>query len=440
MSKIFSAYICAILIIITLSIFKFIIIGKDGSCLSKLNFKKIIVIILAININALLSLYTGNVAKTILTCLLYTLIFNRVFEINFDKAIILSIMFITVLLIPDLIVLGTGVNVLNIDKSYFYSNVAGSIIGNVSVDTLMILITILLKRPLIKIFSYNLSYNKKMIILLVLNISLIIVCFYKFAKSYRLDEDVLVYLFTLLAFTMILFYIIKQNIDNSNLKRKYDDLLNIMKNYESDIEDQRTIVHETRNEFMTIKCKIEDNDKKNEILKYIDSIIGDKISPSTSKYSKFRYLPQNGLKGFFYYKFLEAERNGINVSVNISSRVENSFLKDIDTRDFKNLVRIIGVYLDNAIEASSISVEKKLGIEIYILNSNINIIISNTFINEIDANKLGKSRFSTKGKNRGHGLLLVDSILNSNKMFVKKTEVKENIFIQQLIIKNRNHI
>ena len=134
---------------------------------------------------------------------------------------------------------------------------------------------------------------------------------------------------------------------------------------------------------------------------------------------------------------MEAEKKGIKVSVNISKSIENSFLGNLETINFKQLTRIIGVYLDNAIEASYTSDDKKLGIEVYLIRSNIDIIISNTFNNNIDTNKIGKTKFSTKGRNNGHGLLLAKSILNNSKIFEGKSEIKNNIFIQKLTI-NKN--
>ena len=59
------------------------------------------------------------------------------------------------------------------------------------------------------------------------------------------------------------------------------------------------------------------------------------------------------------------------------------FLNKLETKDFKDLIRIVGVYLDNAIEASAESNDKKLGIEIYLAKEDIDIIISNTFNNNI---------------------------------------------------------
>ena len=94
------------------------------------------------------------------------------------------------------------------------------------------------------------------------------------------------------------------------------------------------------------------------------------------------------------------------------------------------------MYLDNAIEASSESKDKKLGIEIYLIGKDIEIIISNTFENEIRAEKIGIEKFTTKGKNHGHGLLLVKYILRSNSIFESTNEITNNVYIQKLIIKN----
>lgn len=298
------------------------------------------------------------------------------------------------------------------------------------------LLTLVLKKPLRKLINYKLSENKKIVIISILAIIFTTIFFYKFAMGYKMNQDVLIYLIAVFAFIIILFTLFKQRMDNENVSKKYDELLDVMKSYESDIEEQRTLRHETKNEFATIKCKLQDKEDNKTIIEYIDSVIGEKEKAGSTKYSKFKYLPSNGLKGFFYYKFIEAEKKGINVSINISKQIENSFLKDIETKDFKDLARIVGVYLDNAIEASSTSEDKKLGIEMYLIKEKIEIIITNTFNNEINLDKIGKESFSTKGKYRGHGLLLVNKILSENNMFEAKNEIRGNIYIQSLKIKD----
>lgn len=387
-------------------------------------------------LNILVFKYTTGTIKTIITCLLYSSLFFCIFNIKLSKSVFTSIVYVILLVIPDLLILSTAIYILGISKEYYYSVIASGLIGNLSVLLIMILLTYIIRKPLRKLMKYKLSENKKIVVISVLAIIFTAIFFYKFATGYKMNQDVIIYLIAMFAFIVILFTLFRQRMDNEKVSKKYDELLDVMKNYESDIEEQRTLRHETKNEFATIKCKLQDKEDNKTIIEYIDSVIGEKGKASSTKYSKFKYLPSNGLKGFFYYKFIEAEKKGINVSINISKQIENSFLKDIDTKDFKDLARIVGVYLDNAIEASSTSEDKKLGIEMYLIKEKIELIITNTFNNEINLDKIGKESFSTKGKHRGHGLLLVNKILSENNMFEAKNEIRDNIYIQSLKIKD----
>ena len=399
-------------------------------------FRLIIFIIISVIIHTEVYLCTDGILKTIFLCVTYSMFIKIVFKTNFWKAILMSIIYTLLMIIPDLLTLAGAIYIFNVSKDFCYENLTGSIISNICVCSIMIIFTYLLRKPLKVLMNYKLSENKKIVIISVLATIFTAIFFYKFAMGYKMNQDVLIYLVAMFAFIIILFTLFKQRMDNENVSKKYDELLDVMKSYESDIEEQRTLRHETKNEFATIKCKLQDKEDNKTIIEYIDSVIGEKGKASSTKYSKFKYLPSNGLKGFFYYKFIEAEKKGINISVNISKQIENSFLKDIETKDFKDLARIIGVYLDNAIEASSTSEGKKLGIEMYLIKEKIEIIITNTFNNEINLDKIGKESFSTKGKHRGHGLLLVKKILSENDMFEAKNEIRGNIYIQSLKIKD----
>lgn len=396
----------------------------------------ILIILGFILLNILVFKYTKGTVKTIITCLLYASLFFCIFKIKLSKSIFTSIVYVILLVIPDLLILSTAIYILGVSKEYYYSDFASSLLGNISVCLCLVIITYVLKKPLKKLINYNLSTNKKIIVMSSITLVMLAIFFYNLIKTFEFNNNIITYLAIIVMLICILLYLFKQKIENEKISKKYDELLDVMKSYESDIEEQRTLRHETKNEFATIKCKLQDKEDNKIIIKYIDSVIGEKEKAGSIKYSKFKYLPSNGLKGFFYYKFIEAEKKGINVSINISKQIENSFLKDIETKDFKDLARIIGVYLDNAIEASSTSEDKKLGIEMYLIKEKIEIIITNTFNNEINLDKIGKESFSTKGKHRGHGLLLVNKILSENNMFETKNEIRGNIYIQSLKIKD----
>lgn len=387
-------------------------------------------------LNILVFKYTTGTIKTIITCLLYSSLFFSIFKIKLSKSIFTSIVYIILLVIPDLLTLGGAIYIFDVSKEFCYESLSGSIISNFSVLGIMIILTVSIRKPLKKLINYNLSTNKKIIVMSSITLVMLAIFFYNLIKTFEFNNNIITYLVIIVMLICILLYLIKQKIENEKISKKYDELLDVMKSYESDIEEQRTLRHETKNEFATIKCKLQDKENNKTIIEYIDSVIGEKEKAGSTKYSKFKYLPSNGLKGFFYYKFIEAEKKGINVSINISKQIENSFLKDIETKDFKDLARIIGVYLDNAIEASSTSEDKKLGIEMYLIKEKIEIIITNTFNNEINLDKIGKESFSTKGKHRGHGLLLVNKILSENNKFEAKNEIRGNIYIQSLKIKD----
>ena len=433
MLQIIKVYIASMMCMIQLFGFGIILFNTNITT----NIKKNIIIYLISSIFAALVFanFDGTI-KTLLLCIVFAITFYIVFGLSPTRSIFVTLIYVILNIIPDLIVLNSIIYIFNVDKEYCYENIAGGIISNTLVAITMIVLTYIFRKTLRKLVNYNVSASKKIIFISVLILIALGIFFYNLISVFENNNNIIAYLVVIFTLIVVLFYLFKQKIDNDAISKKYDDLLSVMKQYEIDIEEQRTRVHETRNELMTIKSKITDKEKESEIVKYIDSVLGDKVSSSMSRFSKFAYLPSNGLKGFFYYKFLEAERKGLKVSINVAKKIENCFLKDLDTKDFKALVRIIGVYLDNAIEASSNSKDKKLGIEFYYINDKAKLIISNTFEDSVNLDKVGKEVYSTKGKTRGLGLMLVKKILRENDIFKSSTSVDNNLYIQELVIEN----
>lgn len=433
MLEIFNALIACLITTITLYIAGTIIFGKSKNT----TLKNILAILVYTTLITIIFINMNEILKTILMCTIFTMVFKIIFKSNISKSVLMSIIYIIILMLSDLLVLLFLIVILQMPKETIYTSFAGSVLGNVCTNIIMLLIIYLLRKPLKKLLGYSFSTNKKIIIVSIVTITITVYFFFKIIAGYKVNNSVISYLMCMIAFITILLTLYREKIENESIIKKYDELLDVMKTYEVDIENQRTLIHENRNELMTIRSKAIDKNASKEFIEYMDSVIGDKVSTSISKYSKFTHLPSNGLKGFFYYKSMEAERRGIKVSANVSKKIENSFLKDLDTKTYKDLARLIGVYLDNAIDASEKSEDKKLGIEIYLIKENIKIIITNTFSNDVDLSKIGKERYTTKGKNHGHGLLLVSSILHNNNRFIAKTKVDKNLYIQELTI-NKN--
>ena len=114
-------------------------------------------------------------------------------------------------------------------------------------------------------------------------------------------------------------------------------------------------------------------------------------------------------------------------------------LKKLKVKDF-DLCRILGILIDNAIDAAKDCDEKIIIIRF--VHDNLNnrdlIIIENTFNNyEIDINKIYEKGFSSKKEKLNHGLGLwkVKQIINNNKNLALYTDNGE-LFKQQLEIYN----
>ena len=397
-----------------------------------------IIIIIAYSIGYNFIYYNvGNSMRGIINFAINTLIFKFLFNFKLFKAIFVSFLHSILLLASEMLCLIILFFFTNISNGYIYNIMAGGIIGNVLVCTVFIFLAIALRKPLKKLLSSRVTQNTRIITYIILTICCIAFFFF-FAITGMNNSNTKSFFigsFAIIVFITILFSFIKQNIKNERLTKEYDNLIDFVKEYEMIIENQRIDRHENKNTLVNIKSKLIDKSKRNDIIEYIDSILKEKTTFSKEKYAKLGYLPSNGLKGLFYYKIDHAENMGIKVSISIPKDVSKSLLYDLKGNDYKELCKIIGVYLDNAIEASIISDDKNIGIEIYNRQDYVSVIISNSYCGEIDEVSINKTGYSTKGSGRGYGLSLVNRIIKSNPIFENETNVTPKLYIQKLTIK-----
>ena len=360
---------------------------------------------------SIIFLSLDGVVKSLLLSFIIVILYILLYKISYAKAIFLTLIYMIIILLPDLLVLFCLTNIFNMSKEFCYEVFAGSFFGALLIFIFYLVIIYFLRKPLKKLMDTQIDTDKKIIFFSLLTFLCISLFFYTIIEKFRFTNDVLLYLMCIFILLLVLSNLIKQVIENRKLSTKYDKLLEFMTTYENEIENQRILRHEIKNEFLVVRAKLIDSQKNADIVNYIDEILKDKITVKQEKYAKFGYLPP-GIKGLCYYKVQEAENKGIHVSINISKKIKEFDINVLTLSQQRNLARILGVFLDNAKEASYVSINKQMGLEIYLeKDGRLRFIISNTFDNEIDTKKLGKQVFSTKGKNRGHGLMLVNYIL-----------------------------
>lgn len=404
----------------------------------KLDLKNIVVIVISIILYGIVASTITGILKTLIICLIYVILYRSVFSIRYAKSILISFENIILLIIPDLFILLFSVYVLKFDSGVVYNTFAQTIISTLLVNILLILLTLILKKPLRKISNIKLTNNKEIIMYLALSLFSILVVFYTEYSNVNSssNKELILGIVIIISFVLILYSLVKQKMENNKLMTRYLKLLEFIKNYEKELDKQKELRHESKNQLITARSKIVDKKKEYEVIEYLNSIIADYVKGNNEKYTSFQYLPANGIKGFFYYKANEAENNGIHLSINVSPKVENTFIGNLDTNDFKQLGILLGVYLDNAIDASKSSKDKKMSIEIYKTGEDIEIIISNTYEGTINIENIGKTKYTTKGKNHGYGLMLVSKILEDNKRFEAQRIVTDIVYSQKLKIKS----
>lgn len=401
----------------------------------KLNTKKIIAIIIAIILYSLIIGFLEGTTKTLCIFTLHIMLYKYLYKVSIYDTIFLTFLYIILAIIPDLIVLFIMIYVIKIPEEVFYAQFNGTTIATLIVCALLILLVYIFRKWLRKILNIKLDNNKGIIIYTILTLSCVLLIFYDSFMEIRLPENSITSIIIMLTFVVILYSLIRQKIENNKIVEKYDKLLEFIKKYEIGIEEQKSLRHESKNQLLTIKTKLIEKRANKEIIEYIDNLIDEHKGYAEDKYGKFQYLPANGIKGLFYYKAMEAEEKGIKLSINVSEKVEGSFLEKLKVEDFKQLGRLIGIYLDNAIEASEASKKKQLGIEVYKKEKDILMIISNTYEGKIDEESVGKIKYTTKGKNHGYGLMLANRILTENKRFVSERKITDKLYEQRLIIK-----
>lgn len=401
--------------------------------------KFLVFFIITVVCNTIIYLNLTGTLKTILMEIINIIFFVKVFKISMSKSIFLTLIHLLFLVLAELLQFFVITKILIIDVEFCYREIMGSIYSSFISCVLLITITIFIRKLLRFILNTKISSNLKIIIYSIMTLLCTIGLFYKMISEFKISNDIMSYLVSLMMLIVVLIGLIRQAIDNVILSEKYENVLDYMSGYEHEVENQRIVRHEAKNELIIIKSKICDGESSKELMDYIDEILDEKVEFKEEKYAKFGYLPPNGIKGLLYFKAQQGQNEGLNISLNVSSRVENSNIYNLNSKEEKCLGKILGVFLDNAVEASLKSKAKEFGIEVYLnSDSECEIIIGNSFDGDIDVTKIGKERFSTKGKTRGHGLLLVNLLLEMNKKaFNVKTDIGQGIYVQTITIKKR---
>ncbi len=212
---------------------------------------------------------------------------------------------------------------------------------------------------------------------------------------------------------------------------KYQVSITSLREYQEILDKYRISTHENKNQLLAIKNMSKDS----KIISYINAIIDDKTKDNDAVMNKAYKIPDDRFRSTIYPKMCKIDELKIKYKFLISNDVKTADLIDMDDYLVRDACMILGVYLDNAIEAVKDLNKKLIYLEIYIMDGYLCFDITNNFEGTLDVEKLFKRKYTTKGKEHGYGLVLVNRIVKENDKIENECEVSGNIITQRLKVK-----
>lgn len=380
----------------------------------------------------LISLFLPYHFKIISMLVLIFAIFKILFDNNLRLSFVGAVYFYTLLLICDFLMSFLIMSIANI------TSMPEHILSLVQVPSTLILslfyyllfkinFIIIYSRKIINIVVDKFS-NIMFFVILYLTFCLIILT-YIHSINGTLSSFVVV--FILISFFIFLFIVSgKFYHKNKTTLEEQKNLLKIMGEYELILEKDRINRHEMLNNLLVLKTYKDKSSKQYEEL--ISDIVDEYSSKKTKTYRSLYKLPK-GIKGIVYYKMSDITEKGINFESEISKFVYKYF-DEMDSKLYYKICKIVGILLDNAIEACMLTERKLVILEIYNDDNNITILIQNSTKIPVNLNDINRKGFSTKGINRGLGLYLVDRIVKSCDNLILDQYMLNEDFITELKI------
>lgn len=316
----------------------------------------------------------------------------------------------------------------NIEKSNVFQLLINILVSLFSIFIIYIPIIRKLLLKVINIFKKNNNFIKYLYVFIII----IYIIILKNGLEFLLKSNYYINVLFIIGIVVILNIIIRNESKYEQLKEENKQMLNYVTKYEKIITAQGKTNHEFKNQLMVIRGYAQMN--SNKIIEYIDEIVEDSNKAGSSYLiSQLNNFPDGGIKGLLYYKLSIMEDENIKYSINVEKGVKTK-LKTLSINNYKNITKILGVLLDNAIDASNKSKHKKINISVIKDNKNIVFKIYNTYKGKIDIEKIGTG-YTSKGNGHGYGLRLVKDIINEDKLFNISHNLEDNYFVSSLYIK-----
>ena len=205
-----------------------------------------------------------------------------------------------------------------------------------------------------------------------------------------------------------------------------------LKNIQEQYDDLRRFKHDFKNIILSMSVDSSENASKDYEELYRELTQQREFRNDLDGKIVFEYkkIANDPLRGLVIQKFFKAKSNGIKLNVEIT----DNYIQIDD--EVLNVVRIVGILLDNAIEEASNGLNKNVDLAFVKNDDVLEISVENPLNHSVNIKNIFKKGYSTKGENHGIGLANVSELIDKDNNLYLDTEIIDDKLRITLMIIN----
>lgn len=387
------------------------------------------------SIGLICNFFIPKVYSGFILLIIYLIIIISVFKINIFKAILAEFLPLLISVIAEMFLTKLYITFLGIQYSDALTIPIYRVLSVSLIYLLMYLFHLCFKHFHISIKLTD-NIDKKSKILLITNIILAIITLImqcviiSFFNNLLPLSITIISIITLIAYFFTSLYSINKSTKLQATEQSLEEAQLYNKSLKILHDNVRAFKHDFSNIVQSIGGYIGTNDMKG-LEVYYNQLLDD-CQKTNNLYTLSPEVINNpAIYSLLASKYHKADELGINIHLEIFLNLDDLNMKVYE------FTRILGILMDNAIEASKECEEKVINVEIrkdFKVNRQI-VLIENTYSEkDVDLNRIFEKGYSSKPDNTGLGLWEVREILRKNKNLNLYTTKDSKFFKQQLEI------
>ena len=164
---------------------------------------------------------------------------------------------------------------------------------------------------------------------------------------------------------------------------------------------------------------------------YLEEIIAEKSKNEAVNYFKLNFIDNPAITGLIISKMIYAEKLDVQFVLKVRTNAAGIAIK------LSHLCEILGILLDNAIEAAAESDGKKISLKMEESEEAFAFEISNSTDTAPNQSRMWEKGWTTKDESHGYGLWMANDLIAKYDNVVLNTTVEQHSFTQELIVLKR---